>query len=170
MSREHLKSSGLCFDLDGPRESASRVGALALLGSLVAKSDDAGFCVVWRGSSGIMGGGEGGVERAERVAFNEVTFRRANEMIGERAEELAVTGRVPFVCECGDASCLERVELSLAEYEGVREDARCFLVAPGHAITGPDLGRVIRSETRYGVVEKIGLSGEIAEARDPRSA
>ena len=131
---------------------------------------EAGFRVVVRGSSGSMSGGEVEAERAERVALNEVTFRRANEMIEERAEELAVTGRVPFVCECGDASCLERVELSLAEYEAVREDARCFLVAPGHAITGPDLGRVIRSERRYGVVEKIGRSGEIAEERDPRSA
>ena len=97
---------------------------------------EAGFRVVVRGSSGSMSGGEVEAERAERVALNEVTFRRANEMIEERAEELAVTGRVPFVCECGDASCLERVELSLAEYEAVREGARSFLVAPGHAITG----------------------------------
>ena len=113
--------------------------------------------------------GEVEASGAEQVAFNEVTFRRANEMIEERAEGLAVTGRGPFLCECGDASCLARVELSLAEYEAVRKNARFFLVAPGHAITGPDLGRVVRSETRYGVVEKIGVSGEIAEERDPRA-
>ena len=107
--------------------------------------------------------------RAERVALNEVTFRRANELLEERVEEMAVSGRVPFFCECGDASCLARVELGLEEYEAVREDVRCFFVAPGHAITGPDLGRVVRSEGRYAVVEKIGVSGEIAEERDPRS-
>lgn len=106
--------------------------------------------------------------RAERVALNEVAFRRANEIIRDRVDHLAVGERVPFLCECGDATCFTEVGMSLEEYEAVRRSPTDFLVAPGHAITGPDLGRVVRAEERYCVVEKIGISGEVAEARDPR--
>jgi hypothetical protein len=107
---------------------------------------------------------------AERVAMNEVTFRRANETIGEHARSIGVPSLVPFICECGDSGCLEAVDLTLAEYEGIRDVATHFLVAPGHAITGPDLGRVVQTEGRYNVVEKTGISGQIAEERNPRSA
>lgn len=111
------------------------------------------------------------VERlpAERVAENEVTFRRANETIGDFAHSASLVERIPFICECGEAACFQLVPLSLGEYEAVRQEATLFLVAPGHAITGPDLGRVVRTEPGYSVVEKIGISGEVARRRDPRT-
>lgn len=105
---------------------------------------------------------------AERVAMIEVTFRRANEMISEAAKRAPVRGRIPFICECGNRTCLETVRLTAVDYEAVRGDPVVFLVAPGHEITGPDLGRVARSEALYTLVEKIGASAEIARRRDPR--
>jgi hypothetical protein len=100
--------------------------------------------------------------------MNEVTFRRANETVIEAAERASVSGLIPFICECGDAACFSTVQMSAGEYEAVRDNPLLFLVAPGHEITGPDLSRVVRSEGRYTVVEKIGISGEIARQRDPR--
>jgi hypothetical protein len=111
---------------------------------------------------------EPGSAPAERVAINEVTFRRANETLMEAAERADVAGLIPFICECGDAACFDTVQMSVGEYEAVRQNPLHFLVASGHAITGPDLSRVVRSESRYTVVEKIGISGEIARERDPR--
>jgi hypothetical protein len=39
-----------------------------------------------------------------------------------------------FVCECGTAECGERVRLSLARYDALR-DSDGALVAPGHPAT-----------------------------------
>jgi hypothetical protein len=41
-------------------------------------------------------------------------------------------GSIDVLCECGDADCLERVEVPLAIYEEVRQDEDYFLVTPGH--------------------------------------
>jgi hypothetical protein len=106
--------------------------------------------------------------RAERIAANEVTFRSANETVRDAAERAQVSNRVTFICECGNAGCLDLVELSLDEYERVRADPQQFFVVPGHEITGRDLGRVVGSTNRYTLVEKIGVSGEIARRRNPR--
>ena len=105
---------------------------------------------------------------AERVAFNEATFRRANEIVREYVHGEG-DHRIPFICECGRAECLIQVELTVQEYESVRAEPAWFFVAPGHEIIGPDLGRLVDRQARYHVVEKVGVSGEIARARDPRS-
>ena len=100
----------------------------------------------------------------EQIALNESTFRDVNEAIesgrGERE------GLVPFVCECGRLRCTAVVELTLAEYEGVRAGSRCFLVAPGHDAS---VERVISEDARFTVVAKPdGPLGDIAERTDPR--
>jgi len=46
-------------------------------------------------------------------------FRRANQAIAAKAEEVSFEGRVPFLCECEDSQCREIVQLSLAEFEEV---------------------------------------------------
>jgi hypothetical protein len=54
------------------------------------------------------------------------------------------------------------------EYERVREDARHFLVAPGHEI--PDVEVVVERNEAYYVVEKSAPDAErVAEATDPRA-
>jgi hypothetical protein len=65
------------------------------------------------------------------------------------------------MCECGDASCLERVELTRVEYERVRAHRARFLVLPGHEDRTAD-ERVVEKFDHFNVVEKEGTAGEIA--------
>jgi hypothetical protein len=62
---------------------------------------------------------------------NEERFRDANERLKLRLADLAWNNRVPFICECADADCMEVVELTLADYERVRSRGAYVLVA-GH--------------------------------------
>ncbi len=105
------------------------------------------------------------MSREARVAKNEVLFREVNERIRELAP---AEGSVEFLCECGDASCVEPISLTLPEYEEVRSDAARFFVRPGHQ--APDVEDVVAETGRYVVVVKrAGLPAEIAQANDPRS-
>jgi hypothetical protein len=103
---------------------------------------------------------------AEHVALNESTFRQVNEGIEEGRRDRE--GLVPFLCECGEIGCNAIVEVTLVEYERVREGSRCFLVAPGH---GASFDVRMRTEDRYAVVRKPdGPLGELADRTDPRRA
>ena len=99
-------------------------------------------------------------ERSARLAKNETIFRAGNESIdqvaGGRVE------KVPYLCECGEMSCLARVELTPAEYEAVRAHPARFFVVSGHE----DLSAgevVIEQYDRFTVVEKQGKEREIVE-------
>lgn len=101
----------------------------------------------------------------EQVTVNETMFRNVNEGIEEGRHER--DGLVPFVCECGVIGCNDVVELTLAEYEGVRAGSRCFLVASGH---GADFDEVREVRERYTIVSKPeGPLGEQADRTDPRA-
>jgi hypothetical protein len=104
---------------------------------------------------------------AERVGKNDATFREANERIQRAARDLAVEP-VPFICECADPACTELVQMSLAEYEGVRADSRHFLNTPGHEVNADGYGRVVSHHDAYVVVEKLGDAAKIVEELDPR--
>lgn len=109
-------------------------------------------------------------EVARRIAENESRFRAANERIEEAVLRLeADAPTLPFVCECGRLECLKIVRLGVDEYEQARESPRFFLCAPGHAIVGRGLGRVVRQTSKFVIVEKLGQAGVVAEDRDPRS-
>jgi hypothetical protein len=106
-------------------------------------------------------------ERSARLAANEAVFRAGNERIQ------AVVGDAPpratYMCECGDPSCFEPVELTDAEYEGVRAHPSRFLVAPGHEdLTAGEV--VIEAFRRFSVVEKRGGEAAIVTRNDPRAA
>jgi len=105
------------------------------------------------------------MSREARVAKNEVLFREVNERIRELAP---ADGRTEFLCECGDAACVEPVTLSLGQYETVRTDGARFFVRPGHEL--PDIEEVVeRSESFSIVVKRDGTPADIAEDNDPRS-
>jgi hypothetical protein len=71
------------------------------------------------------------------------------------------------VCECGDNSCVEQIEVAVEDYERVRRDPTLFMVVPGHEI--PDVEDVVERASGFLVVEKNGTIGqEIAAATDPR--
>jgi hypothetical protein len=104
---------------------------------------------------------------AERVARNDAAFRSANEHVEQAAEEAGVE-LVPFICECADPTCMEIVNLTLAEYELVRSDSRRFLKVPGHEANAGGWARVVDRNDRFVTVEKIGEAAEIAEQLDER--
>jgi hypothetical protein len=84
---------------------------------------------------------------------NEERFRDANERLKLRLADLAWDNRVPFICECADADCMEVVELTLTDYESVRSRNAYVLVA-GHENRLE--GVVIERGSRHVVVEPAG--------------
>ena len=71
--------------------------------------------------------------KAERSSHNHAFFREVNERIDEVAATLGDDDhRYEYVCECSDPTCIERIELSRAEYRRLRTDGARFVLAPGH--------------------------------------
>ena len=107
-------------------------------------------------------------ERSARLAENEAVFRAANEAI-EANRDGGGSEQRPYLCECGVASCFERVALTPEEYEAVRAYPARFFVSPGHEdLTAGEV--VIEESSRYTVVEKRGEERGVVERSDPRAA
>lgn len=88
----------------------------------------------------------------DQIARTEALFRNVNEEIKEASDRFAAdVGE--FVCECGDPTCTQHVEVPLEEYEDVRQDPTRFLVLPGH-VKGP-VERVVERNRRYSVIQKV---------------
>jgi hypothetical protein len=65
-----------------------------------------------------------------------------------------------------DETCTERVTMTIGEYEQVRADSNSFFVLPGHDV--PDVEEIVRKETAYVVVSKLGVGAAVVEKLDPR--
>jgi len=116
--------------------------------------------------------------RLERQARNEALIREVNERIerldkeAEAADLGNESARFEFLCECGvgdaeDLACQGRVEMTLAEYEEVRDQDDRFALVPGHETE--DLERVVRRAERYVIVDKKPEAEPFVED-DPRGA
>jgi hypothetical protein len=105
----------------------------------------------------------------ERIARNDARFRAANERIAESAAEYEMGERIPFICECADPECTQIVQLSLQEYEAIREHSRHFLNVPGHQAAGGPVVQVVEDKEHFVVVEKLAHAGEVAERLDERN-
>ena len=107
-------------------------------------------------------------DRERRMAENEAAFRDVNESLRYAAEQgTRDVHTMRLVCECGDASCAEFVEVTTREYETVRATPTHFVVRPGHEL--PDIERVVAANERFSVVEKRpGEPAEVATETDPR--
>ncbi len=104
------------------------------------------------------------------AARKQSLFREANERVKQLNEGFSMVLPVgEWICECADDACVERIELSPADYEAVRNDGTHFLVAPADVHVFFDVERVIERNDRYWVVEKFGTAGEMAGELDPRS-
>jgi hypothetical protein len=100
----------------------------------------------------------------QRIAMNEATFRTVNEAMEAGQDP---TGLLNFVCECGRLYCTKLIQLTRAEYEGVRQNPRRFAIVDGHEILEAE--EIIERHDRYLVVEKSsGPEAEIVEHTDPR--
>ena len=93
----------------------------------------------------------------EQIARTEALFRNVNEEISDASVRFdAEVGE--FVCECGDPTCTEHVEVPLTEYETVREDPTGPSCAPG--TYGP-VERVVSRNRHYSVIQKVGPRGRL---------
>ena len=106
-------------------------------------------------------------ETKERIGFNEAAFRKVNEAV-RSGRGLADAGQMlQLVCECGQLGCNLLIELTVAEYERVRANPRCFAIVDGHEL--PLTETVLERNERYTVVEKFEAGARVAEETDPRS-
>src|SRR5438067_9239001 len=107
-------------------------------------------------------------EQARRIGLNEALFRQVNEEIESLNEGFGKPVEMSVICECGDGQCVERIEISMADYERVRSDARMFIIVPGHEL--PDVESVMERAEGWSVVRKdAGPPTTVAERTDPRS-
>src|SRR6478736_5581643 len=105
----------------------------------------------------------------ERRATNEVLFRSVNEAIEQQALRFgSIDDEYEFICECSSVDCVERLTLTLRQYEEIRATGTRFVVVAGHA--DPQVEQVVRTVDDHHVVEKDGAAGIVAEQGDPRSA
>jgi hypothetical protein len=103
----------------------------------------------------------------ERAAKNEATFRRANEILEDKAGDLGLSDeRTPYLCECEDERCTAVIQLTREEYEAVRAHPKRFVMAPGHQKAD---ARVLQEEPGFTVIEKHGEEGDLVAEEDPRS-
>jgi hypothetical protein len=107
-------------------------------------------------------------ERARRIGANEALYRSVNEKIESLSAAFGtITESMSVVCECGDASCAEQIEVSVPDYERIRAEPTLFIIRPGHEI--PDIEEVIERNDEFHVVRKVkGEAAELARETDPR--
>jgi len=107
-------------------------------------------------------------ERQRRIGRNEALFREVNERIERVTQTLHATAEtISILCECGNESCSEQLQISLVDYERIRSDATLFFVCSGHEI--PDVEDIVEQQDAFDVVrKKEGSGAEIARELDPR--
>ncbi|MCW2974831.1 MAG: hypothetical protein JWM06_112, partial [Actinomycetia bacterium] len=79
-----------------------------------------------------------------------------------------LTESMTVVCECGDGTCTEQIELDIPTYERIRADAALFVVRPGHIFA--EVEDLVEQADGYDLVRKSsGEARRLAEEHDPRS-
>lgn len=108
-------------------------------------------------------------EQRKRFALDAAVFREVNDRIANLAILFGWRRReyLEFVCECGNGSCIQRIEMTRGDYEAVRAEDTQFALCPGHADL--EIERVISSHAGYEVVAKFGPAAELARATSSRA-
>jgi hypothetical protein len=105
--------------------------------------------------------------REERLARNEAASREINEKIEEAYQGEPPANRIDIVCECARMTCDAAIDITLDEYEDVREDARHFVILPGHFVG--DIEWIVYENDRFAVVAKRkGVPADVARDENPR--
>jgi hypothetical protein len=104
--------------------------------------------------------------REERQGRNEALLREVNEAIERGQWPSSADDPVRFRCECALLDCNETIEMTVGEYERLRQDPRRFVLLPGHEVS--DVEIVVDAHGAYIIVEKQNGAGEIADDLDPR--
>jgi hypothetical protein len=91
--------------------------------------------------------------RASRREANQELFRLGNERLRTAVnEQVSDDLRVPFLCECADEFCNGRVELRIAEWEGVARRPDHYVIVRGHLRS--DREEVVGVLAGYEIVRK----------------
>ena len=104
--------------------------------------------------------------RDQRLAQNEIVFRRINERLASTEAGNAASHELHLVCECTNVDCLQALTIELAEYEWLRQNPHRFAVLPGHE--APAVEDVVERHDRFVIVEKHAETRDQVEAADPR--
>jgi hypothetical protein len=103
-------------------------------------------------------------ERRTRSARNQTVFREVNERIVELSQRWTTPPQ--FICECENPRCAETITATMDQYEAVRGDPGCFLVARGHEVL--DVEEIVDNVDGYVVVRTLGQGLVVAVDFDPR--
>ncbi len=95
--------------------------------------------------------------RLKRIGKNEAAFKAFNQTRAKQQQGSVLE----LVCECGDMSCTDEIEIEASEYHPVRRHPTRFLVRPGHEM--PEAESIVERDREYFVVEKRGQAKEGAE-------
>jgi hypothetical protein len=106
-------------------------------------------------------------QRKQRVGRNEALLRDVNEGIERGQWHAGPEDPIRFRCECAGLDCNRMIELTMGEYEQLREHPRRFMVIPGHEVLETEA--VVQTNPDYLFVEKRAEAGVVAEELDPRS-
>jgi hypothetical protein len=102
-----------------------------------------------------------------RLLENEATFREINERVQRGFDELHAMAKedgdqnhyglnnnieLSFYCECADENCLDRIKMTLDDYQAIHEDNKAFIVVPGHVVKKYE--DVTAKESNYWCVRK----------------
>ncbi len=116
-----------------------------------------------------------------RQIENEMIFRRANELIGDKFDELDAyhieDGNpelirsddilLEFKCECSDETCEARIPIQLSVYQKIHENRDAFIIKLKHQMNA--IEKVILSEENYIVVEKNNSTPEPSDTLNKTS-
>ncbi len=102
-----------------------------------------------------------------RLAETEAVSRQINEAIERGIWPGETASTVRMHCECSRPDCMSYVEIRVSDYEQIRDNAKRFILTPGHET--PEIENVLERHGDYVVVQKFGIAGATAERSDPRS-
>ena len=94
------------------------------------------------------------MDRQERMIENEKLFREVNERVADLQGDFSDPDP-EWVCECGDETCFEKVDVPAEDYQQIRAHGDWFVIVPGHEKA--DIERIVRENGEFVVVEKIEL-------------
>lgn len=101
-------------------------------------------------------------EGARRAGRREANLRTLNERIVQGQEQIALQLDSPLtvLCECADPTCDETIELSIDQFESLREHDTRFIVIDGHVLR--DVEDIVARGEEWILVEKRGEAAKEA--------
>ncbi len=107
------------------------------------------------------------VVSVQRLAENEVVFRRSNEQVQHKLQELQAEAEeegypstlleestsLYFYCECSDENCRDRIVMKPDKYQKIHSDRAQFIIIPGHQVAS--IEKIVTKKPNYAVVKKL---------------